>query len=203
VDVAVHGGGNRGVAGQPLFAGRPAGAGAGEGDAAQPEDHRPEDVPGGATVSPGAGIFVKVSTNQPDLCACGGITEARKIAAIGKANRIRLAPHGPHGPAGALANFHFDAATANFYIQETRVYTGQFDMDLHEGLVPIVKDGYCELPDRPGAGYRPERGSGSDTPVSADQPWQRHRPEHGDQRAGRGGGPHGEPAVTRCSDNTV
>ncbi len=89
---------------------------------------------------------------QPDLCACGGITEARKIAAIAEANRIRLAPHGPHGPAGALANFHFDAATPNFYIQETRVYTGQFDMDLHEGMIPIVKNGYCELPDRPGLG---------------------------------------------------
>ena len=59
-----------------------------------------------------------------------------------------MAPHGPHGPAGALANFHFDAATPNFYIQETRVYTGQFDMDLHEGMIPIIKDGFCELPDR-------------------------------------------------------
>jgi len=121
---------------------------------------------------------------QPDLCACGGITEARKIAAIAEANRIRLAPHGPHGPAGALANFHFDAATANFYIQETRVYTGQFDMDLHEGLVPIVKDGYCELPDRPGLGtvlneavsatrpYQPiNRGSGTglSTGISAQE----------------------------------
>jgi len=89
---------------------------------------------------------------QPDLCACGGITEARKIAAIAEANRIRMAPHGPHGPAGALASFHFDAAIPNFYIQETRNYTGQFEMDLHEGLVPIVRNGYCELPDRPGLG---------------------------------------------------
>jgi len=89
---------------------------------------------------------------QPDLCACGGILEARKIAAIAEANRIRMAPHGPHGPAGALANFHFDAATPNFYVQETRVYTGQFDMDLHEGMIPIIKNGFCELPDRPGLG---------------------------------------------------
>ena len=111
---------------------------------------------------------------QPDLCACGGILEARKIAAIAEVNRIRMAPHGPHGPAGALANFHFDAATPNFYIQETRVYTGQVDMDLHEGLVPIVKNGFCELPNRPGLGtvlnekvaasrpYKPiNRGSGT------------------------------------------
>jgi L-alanine-DL-glutamate epimerase-like enolase superfamily enzyme len=89
---------------------------------------------------------------QPDLCACGGISEGKKIAAIAEANRIRLAPHGPHGPAGALANFHLDAATPNFYVQETRSYTGQFDMDLHEGLIPVIKNGYCELPDRPGLG---------------------------------------------------
>ena len=89
---------------------------------------------------------------QPDLCACGGILEARKIAAIAEANRIRMAPHGPHGAAGALANFHLDAATPNFYVQETRNYQDQFELDMHEGMVPIVKNGYCELPDRPGLG---------------------------------------------------
>ena len=89
---------------------------------------------------------------QPDLAACGGITEARKIAAIAEANRIRIAPHGPHGPAGAFANFHFDAVTPNFYIQEIRDYTNQADLDLHDGMVPMVKDGYCALPDRPGLG---------------------------------------------------
>jgi galactonate dehydratase len=89
---------------------------------------------------------------QPDLCACGGILEARKIAVIAEVNRIRMAPHGPHGPAGALANFHLDASIPNFYVQETRVYTGQFEMDLHEGQIPIIKDGFCELPTRPGLG---------------------------------------------------
>jgi galactonate dehydratase len=89
---------------------------------------------------------------QPDLHACGGITEARKIAAIAAANRIRMAPHGPQGPVGAFANMHFDAATPNFYVQETRNYTNQADMDMHEGNVPQVKGGYCELPDRPGLG---------------------------------------------------
>ncbi|KAH2558642.1 hypothetical protein KXV42_008480, partial [Aspergillus fumigatus] len=56
----------------------------------------------------------------PDLAACGGITEARKIAALCEANRIQIAPHGPHETAGALANFHFDASTTAFYSQEVR-----------------------------------------------------------------------------------
>ena len=25
-------------------------------------------------------------------------------------------------------------------------------MDLHEGLIPVIKNAYCELPDRPGLG---------------------------------------------------
>lgn len=89
---------------------------------------------------------------QPDLGAAGGILEGRKIAALAEVNRIQMAPHNPHGPAGALATFHLDAATPNFYCQETRNYTGQADMDMHEGMVPIVKDGFCDLPDRPGLG---------------------------------------------------
>ena len=89
---------------------------------------------------------------QPDLCACGGITEARKIAAMAEANRIDLAPHGPHETAGALVNFHFDAATPNFFAQEVRDYSSQFELDLHQGLVPQIAKGFCALPDRPGLG---------------------------------------------------
>jgi L-alanine-DL-glutamate epimerase-like enolase superfamily enzyme len=89
---------------------------------------------------------------QPDLHACGGLTEGRKIAAVAAANRIRIAPHGPQGPIGAFLNFHFDAATPNFYVQETRNYTNQADMDMCEGMVPQIKNGYCDLPDRPGLG---------------------------------------------------
>ncbi|MBN8817246.1 MAG: hypothetical protein J0I80_00845 [Sphingomonas sp.] len=89
---------------------------------------------------------------QPDLCACGGFTEARKIAVLAETNRIQLAPHGPHGAAGALVNFHFDAATPNFFAQEVRDYSSQFEHDLHEGMVPQIADGFCALPTRPGLG---------------------------------------------------
>ena len=89
---------------------------------------------------------------QPDLAACGGITEARKIAALCEANRIQIAPHGPHETAGALANFHFDASTTAFYAQEVRDYTSQFELDLHEGQTPKIVNGFCELSDRPGLG---------------------------------------------------
>src|SRR5690606_28564114 len=48
---------------------------------------------------------------QPDYGACGGITEGRKIGIMAEANRIRMAPHNPHGPLGAMATFHLDAAS--------------------------------------------------------------------------------------------
>lgn len=89
---------------------------------------------------------------QPDLAACGGITEARKIAVLAEVNRIQIAPHGPHETVGALANVHFDAATPNFYAQEVRNYTSQFEQDLHEGMIPQVVDGFIELPERAGLG---------------------------------------------------
>lgn len=89
---------------------------------------------------------------QPDICACGGLTESRKIAALAEVNRIQMAPHGPHESAGALVNFHFDAATPNFFAQEVRDYSSQFELDLHEGMVPQIANGFCALPDRPGLG---------------------------------------------------
>ena len=89
---------------------------------------------------------------QPDLHACGGLTEGRKIAAIAAANRIRIAPHGPQGPVGAMLNLHFDAATPNFYVQESHLFTSQQDMDLHEGHFPKFNKGYWELPDTAGLG---------------------------------------------------
>jgi galactonate dehydratase len=91
---------------------------------------------------------------QPDLHACGGLTEARKIAAIAAANRIRMAPHGPQGPVGAFMNLHFDATCPNFYVQEIGGISNisQAYMDLHEGLVPKITNGYVELPNKPGLG---------------------------------------------------
>lgn len=89
---------------------------------------------------------------QPDICACGGLTESRKIAALAETNRVQMAPHGPHETTGALANFHFDAVTPNFFAQEVREYSSQFELDLHEGMVPQIANGFCALPDRPGLG---------------------------------------------------
>lgn len=87
---------------------------------------------------------------QPDICACGGLLEMRKIAAIAEAHYVNVAPHNPMGPLATAVNVHFCAATANFEILEYNLPEGSAHW-LDAPYLP--KDGYLELrPDRPGLG---------------------------------------------------
>jgi galactonate dehydratase len=53
-----------------------------------------------------------------DLCICGGITEARKIAGWCETHYIEQAPHNPLGPVSTAACLHFDLSTPLFAVQE-------------------------------------------------------------------------------------
>lgn len=55
---------------------------------------------------------------QPDLCHCGGLLEAKKIAAMAEAYYVGVAPHNPLGPIANAAALHFALSTPNFLIQE-------------------------------------------------------------------------------------
>jgi galactonate dehydratase len=55
---------------------------------------------------------------QPDLCHCGGLWEARKIAAMAEVYDMGVAPHNPLGPVANAAALQFALATPNFLIQE-------------------------------------------------------------------------------------
>jgi len=55
---------------------------------------------------------------QPDLCHCGGLWEAKKIAAMAETYYIGVAPHNPLGPVANAAALHFALSTPNFLIQE-------------------------------------------------------------------------------------
>ena len=94
-----------------------------------------------------------VAIAQPDLIHCGGILEMKKIAAMTQATFTAFAPHTEQGPCMVAANVHVDASTPNFLIQEffTR------DIPLYEEILkdasfPMPKDGYIELPTKPGLG---------------------------------------------------
>jgi len=65
-------------------------------------------------------IFEKQACHviQPDLCHCGGLWEAKKIAAMAEMYTMGVAPHNPLGPIANAVALHFDLSTPNFLIQE-------------------------------------------------------------------------------------
>ena len=86
---------------------------------------------------------------QPDALHCGGIAETRKIAAMAEAHYIPLIPHNPGGPISTAAMIHVAASIPNFEVLEYINVPGRENI-LKEPLV--WKEGYFELPTRPGLG---------------------------------------------------
>ncbi len=88
---------------------------------------------------------------QPDLCHCGGLWEARKIAAMAETYYVSVAPHNPLGPVATAAAIHFALATPNWLIQEAiRSDVPWRDAIVGEALP--VADGYILPPTAPGLG---------------------------------------------------
>ena len=88
---------------------------------------------------------------QPDLCHCGGLWEARKIAAMAETYYVSVAPHNPLGPVATAAAIHFALATPNWLIQEAiRADVPWRDAVVGGGL-PVVQ-GYILPPIAPGLG---------------------------------------------------
>ncbi len=87
-----------------------------------------------------------------DLAHVGGITEARKIAALAESHYVKTAWHGPPdiSPIAHAANIHVDLAIPNFGIQE---WTDHKEM-VHEVCPggPTVKEGYASISEKPGLG---------------------------------------------------
>ncbi len=56
---------------------------------------------------------------QLDITHCGGLTEARRIAALAEAHRIALAPHNPQGPVSTAASLEFGFSQPSYIICES------------------------------------------------------------------------------------
>jgi galactonate dehydratase len=56
---------------------------------------------------------------QPDITHCGGLSAARKVAAMAEAHRVALAPHNPQGPVSTAASFEFGFSQPDYVICET------------------------------------------------------------------------------------
>jgi len=87
-----------------------------------------------------------------DIGHIGGITEARKIAAIAETYQVQTAWHGPGdiGPSTHAANVHLDVAIPNFGVQEMTFFS---DI-VHEVLpgAPVYRDGALWPSESPGLG---------------------------------------------------
>ena len=85
-----------------------------------------------------------------DLGWTGGLTEARKIAALADTYDVPVAPHDCTGPISFAACVHFVTSQPNGLIQEhVRAFHRTWYGDLVTGL-PEVADGRVALPDAPG-----------------------------------------------------
>lgn len=89
---------------------------------------------------------------RPDVCICGGITGAKKIAALAEAHYVQVVPHNPLGPVSTAACLQLAASIPNFALQE---YPLGEDVPPKSEMVttPLVREaGYLIIPDAPGIG---------------------------------------------------
>jgi len=56
---------------------------------------------------------------QPDITHVGGLSEARRVAALAEAYRVAMAPHNPQGPVSTAASLEFGFATPSYIICES------------------------------------------------------------------------------------
>lgn len=95
-----------------------------------------------------------VSVVQPDLCHCGGIFEARKIAAMAETYYMQVAPHNPLGPISLAACLQLDACIPNFLAQEHPAMPNRQDLGVGILKHPFVieSDGCIRVPTGDGLG---------------------------------------------------
>jgi mannonate dehydratase len=110
--------------------------------------------------------FIRIHISQ-----IGGLTPARKVAALCEFFNVRTAWHGPGdvSPVGHAANVHLDLATPNFGVQEAREFN-QAEKDVFPGC-PELKDGYLWANDKPGFGIDMDEKLAAKFPITDDPPF--------------------------------
>ncbi len=88
---------------------------------------------------------------QPDLCHCGGLAEAKKIAAMAETYYMGVAPHNPLGPVANAAALHFALSTPNFIIQEDMLADVPWRFDVVKHKLRTLKGHWLPC-DEPGLG---------------------------------------------------
>lgn len=89
---------------------------------------------------------------MPDICWCGGLSEAKKIATMAETYYLPVAPHNCGGPVLHAASLHLAANLTNLYILESvrRHYLDEYSGIVTGTLAPV--NGEFALPPGPGLG---------------------------------------------------
>ena len=113
--------------------------------------------------------FIRIHLSQ-----VGGLTMARKVAAMCEFFGVRTAWHGPGdlSPVGHAASVHLDLAIPNFGVQEAREFN-QAEQDVFPGC-PQLKDGYYWANDKPGFGIDLDEKLAAKFPIADDPPFDYH-----------------------------
>lgn len=88
---------------------------------------------------------------QPDVSHCGGISEARRIAAMAETYSLAVACHNPQGPVSTASSIHVGFATPNYLIQEVVRADVPWRNDILIHPLDVAR-GSVPPPTRPGLG---------------------------------------------------
>ena len=88
---------------------------------------------------------------QPDICHCGGLLEAKKIASLAEGRAAGVAPHNPLGPIAGVAALHFAVSTPNHLIQEEMVGAVPWFGEVVKGPIKMI-GGAWQVPTGVGLG---------------------------------------------------
>ena len=110
--------------------------------------------------------FIRVHISQ-----VGGLSVARKMAAMCEFFGVRTAWHGPGdvSPVGHAANVHIDLTVPNFGVQEAHAFS-QAEQDVFPGC-PELRDGYYWASDSPGLGVDIDERLAAKFPIKDDPPF--------------------------------
>jgi L-alanine-DL-glutamate epimerase-like enolase superfamily enzyme len=99
----------------------------------------------------------KVGIINPDVVKCGGLTEAKKIAAFAQACSRQIVPHNTKPTLSTAAALHFAASISN-----CGAFMEFVDVDEFRDLMSLMKqnvvfkDGFLEVPQTAGLGIEPD-----------------------------------------------
>jgi galactonate dehydratase len=90
---------------------------------------------------------------QLDITHCGGLSAARRVAALAEAHRLSLAPHNPQGPVSTAASLEFGFSQPSYVVCESVHDEVPWRQDVVEEGFVVEREGRIVRPNtRPGLG---------------------------------------------------